>query len=124
MHNGKRVDGEFSAVYLATSLTPTNNPKLGLCSPLYAPLATFLHQPQGCLVIFLSYFLALLIKVDAAGADGRSALADLLIAINVILALAVFLACWFTVQQTVESSRDGDSTILARTVQTAEQNTT
>lgn len=50
------------------------------------------------MVIFLSYFLALLIDVDAAGEDGRSALADLLVAVNVGLVIFVFLSPWCTLQ--------------------------
>lgn len=53
------------------------------------------------MVIFLSNFLALLIKVDAAGEGKRSALGGLLVAINVILVLAVLLTTWFTTQQQV-----------------------
>ena len=67
--------------------------------PLRRPLAeSTTNQPQGGVLIFLSYFLALLIDVDAAGEDGRSILADVLVAINVILVLVVLLVPWFTVQ--------------------------
>ena len=74
------------------------------------------------MVIFLSYFLALLIKVDAAGQESRSALGGLLIAINVMLVLAVLSACWLTVQQTGGNSRDEDA--LTKAIQTVEQDTT
>ena len=84
-----------------------------------------MYQSQGCVVIFLSYFLALLIKVDAAGQESRSALGGLLIAINVMLVLAVLSACWLTVQQTGGNSRDEDGTIaLTKAIQTVEQDTT
>ena len=77
------------------------------------------------MVIFLSYFLALLIKVDAAGQESRSALAALLIVINVMLVLAVLSACWLAVQQTGGNSRHGDSTnALTEAIQTVEKDTT
>lgn len=99
---------------------------------LHAPLASFVYLPQGCVVIFLSYFLALLVKVDAMGEHGRSAFAGLLIAINVILLLAVFVACWFTVKKTVDAvqktadnSRDKNGIITKGVlIQAAEQDTT
>lgn len=62
-------------------------------------------QPQGCVIIFLSNFLALLIKMDAAGEHNRSALGALLVAVNVLLIIAVLFTSWFTTQQTVDDSR-------------------
>lgn len=74
------------------------------------------------MVIFLSNFLALLIKVNAAGQDNRSALGVLLVAVNVLLALAVLLASWFTAQQSLDDSRDEDNDFnLAKAMLTAEQ---
>lgn len=57
------------------------------------------------MIIFLSNFLALLIKMDAAGEENRSALGALLVAVNVLLVLAVLFTSWFTTQQTVDDSR-------------------
>lgn len=50
------------------------------------------------MVIFLSYFLALLIDVDAAGGGARSILADILVATNVVLILVVFVSPWLTLR--------------------------
>lgn len=52
-------------------------------------------------MIFLSNFLALLIKVDAAGEDQRDTLGGLLVAVNVFLVLAVLVTSWFATQQQV-----------------------
>lgn len=52
-------------------------------------------------MIFLSNFLALLIKVDAAGRDNRNIFGGLLVAINVFLVLAVLVTSWFATQQQV-----------------------
>ena len=76
------------------------------------------------MVIFLSNFLALLVKVDVGGEDNRAAFGVLLIAINVLLVLAVLVTSWFAVQQSVDDSRDDDNAFnLARTMLTAEQDT-
>lgn len=53
------------------------------------------------MVIFLSNFLVLLIKVDAAGEDKRAVLGGLLVAINIWLVLAVLFSSWFATQQQV-----------------------
>lgn len=77
---------------------------------------------QGCVVIFLSNFLALLIKVDAAGEGKRSTLGGLLVALNVGLALAVILTSWFATQQSVDDSRDDENMLtVAKTMVTAER---
>lgn len=74
------------------------------------------------MVIFLSNFLALLIKVDAAGDGRRDALGGLLVAINVILVLAVLFTSWFATQQAVDESREENETLaLAKTMIIAEQ---
>lgn len=74
------------------------------------------------MVIFLSNFLALLIKVDAVGEANEPALGRVLVAINVLLALAVLFATWFAVQQSVDDSRDDENALtLARAMLTAEQ---
>lgn len=59
------------------------------------------------MVIFLSNFLALLIRVRAAGEDNRAVLAAILVVVNVFLFLAVVAATWFSTQQTVDNLRDG-----------------
>ena len=56
---------------------------------------------QGCVVIFLSNFLALLIKVDATGEDNRDAMGGLLVAVSLMLVAAVILTSWFSTQQQV-----------------------
>lgn len=82
-------------------------------------------QPQGCVVIFLSYFLALLVKVGVAREGFISALGGMLVAINVILVLAVLFASWFTVQPSTDSSRDEEDTVpLANAMLTVQQDTT
>lgn len=76
------------------------------------------------MVIFLSCFLALLSKVGAAGEDGGSAFASVLIAINVMLVVAVLLGVWFTVKQTVDNTYHDDGTIaLVKAIQTVKQDT-
>lgn len=79
---------------------------------------------QGCVVIFLSNFLALLIKVDAAGEGNRAALGGIMIAINVLLIVAVLATSWFATQQSVDDSREEESSLtLAKTMLTFEQRT-
>lgn len=63
------------------------------------------------MVIFLSNFLALLIKVDAAGDGRQNALGGLLVAINIGLVVAVIVTSWFATQQSVDDSRDEDNTL-------------
>lgn len=76
------------------------------------------------MVIFLSNFLALLIKVDVGGEDDRAAFGVLLVAVNVLLVLAVLLTSWFAVQQSVDDSRDDENAFnVAKTMLTAEQDT-
>lgn len=58
------------------------------------------------MVIFLSNFLALLIKMDAAGEGNRSALGGVLVAINVLLVVAVLVTSRFAVQQSVDDFRE------------------
>lgn len=48
------------------------------------------------MIIFLTNFLALLIRVDVGGDSNRAAFGVLLVAVNVILALAVTASTWFT----------------------------
>lgn len=79
---------------------------------------------QGCVVIFLSNFLALLIKVDAAGEENRAALGGILIAMNVLLILAVLATSWFATQQSVDDHREEETSLtLAKTMLTFEQRT-
>lgn len=73
------------------------------------------------MIIFLSNFLALLIKADAAGEDRREALGGLLVAINLGLILAVILTSWFATTQSVADSRADDNTFaLTKTIATNE----
>ncbi|CAN0553939.1 unnamed protein product, partial [Ectocarpus sp. 12 AP-2014] len=62
-----------------------------------------------CVTIFLSNFLALLMKVDAAGESNRSILGGILIAVNVLLVVAVLASTWFATQQTVDDNREGEN---------------
>lgn len=74
------------------------------------------------MVIFLSNFLALLIKAGAAGEGNRAALGGILIAVNVFLILAVLSASWFATQKMVDDNRNGESGFsVARTMLTHEQ---
>ena len=74
------------------------------------------------MTIFLSNFLALLIKVDAGEEDNRAAFAVLMVLVNVMLVVAVIVTSWFAVQQTVNESREEDNSLaVAKTVLTAEQ---
>eukprot|EP00903_Cladosiphon_okamuranus_P012164 g11411.t1 len=76
----------------------------------------------GCVVIFLSNFVALLIKVDAAGDENGEVLGAIMIAVNVLLIVAVLSASWFATQQMVDDQRDGESAFaVARTMLTHEQ---
>lgn len=61
-------------------------------------------------MIFLSYFLALLIKMDATGADNRSALGGALVAVHVLLILAVLRTALCAIRQMVDDSHDKDTT--------------
>lgn len=73
-------------------------------------------------MIFLSNFLALLIKAGAAGEGNRAVLGGILIAVNVFLILAVLFASWFATQKMVDDNRDGESGFaVARTMLTHEQ---
>lgn len=78
------------------------------------------------MIIFLSNFLALLIKVDAGEAGNRDVFGGFMVAVNVMLVLAVLVTSWFATQQSVDYSRDGDeagesSLAAAKTRVTAEQ---
>lgn len=74
------------------------------------------------MVIFLSNFLALLIKVDAGEEGDRAVFGGLLVAINVLLILAVVLTSWFAVQQSVDDFRgEHNSLTIATAMLTAEQ---
>ena len=74
------------------------------------------------MVIFLSNFLALLIKADAAGEDNREILGGILVAVNVLLFVAVVFATWFATHQAVVDTRDGAEALgVARAVLTFEK---
>ena len=62
------------------------------------------------MVIFLSNFLALLIKVDSAQ-DQQTFLGGILVAVNLLLFLAVVLATWFATQQAVDDHRAGENAV-------------
>lgn len=73
-------------------------------------------------MIFLSNFLALLVKVDAAGSGRRDVLGALIVAVNVVLVGAVIVTSWFTTQQSVDDSRGEDNSFaLAKSMVTAER---
>ena len=73
-------------------------------------------------MIFLSNFLALLIKVDAAGEENRAAFGGVLVLVNMLLVLAVLVTSWFATQQSVDDSREEETSFtLAKTMLTAEQ---
>ena len=61
------------------------------------------------MVIFLSNFLALLIKVDQAGEGNGETLGALLVAVNVMLVVAVILTSWFSTQQQVDETKDDEN---------------
>ena len=62
------------------------------------------------MVIFLSNFLALLIKVDTAGEENGENLGALLVTVNVMLAGAVILTSWFSIQQQADEAKDDETT--------------
>eukprot|EP00903_Cladosiphon_okamuranus_P020452 g18772.t1 len=94
-----------------------------LLRPHLDPADSWLYR-LGCVVIFLSNFLALLIKVDATKDENRDALGGILIAMNVLLILAVLATSWFTTQQSVDDSREEDESVtLAKTMLTMEHRT-
>eukprot|EP00903_Cladosiphon_okamuranus_P012166 g11413.t1 len=94
-----------------------------LLRPHLDPADSWLYR-LGCVVIFLSNFLALLIKVDATKDENRDALGGILIAMNVLLILAVLATSWFTTQQSVDDSREEDESVtLAKTMLTLEHRT-
>lgn len=61
------------------------------------------------MVIFLSNFLALLIKVDATGESNKNILGGIMVAVNVLLVAAVLFATGFATQQSVQDHRDGET---------------
>ena len=102
---------------------PGNISALYLC-PCCATTVTIFGttHPQGCVIIFLSNFLALLIKVDAGEEENREIFGALLIAVNVLLVLAVLVTSWFATQQSVDDHREGENSFtVAKTILTAEQ---
>ncbi|CAM9106040.1 unnamed protein product, partial [Hapterophycus canaliculatus] len=92
-----------------------------LLRPHLDPADSWLYR-LGCVVIFLSNFLALLIKVDAAGEGNRAGLGAILIAVNMALILGVLATSWFATQQAVEDAHDEETSIgLAKTMLTFDQ---
>ena len=47
--------------------------------------------------------------MDAAGEDNSSAFGDALVAVNMLLALTVFLLSWFPAHQSLDDFRDEDN---------------
>ncbi|CAN0338896.1 unnamed protein product [Ascophyllum nodosum] len=79
-----------------------------LLRPHLDPTDAWLYR-LGCVVIFLSNFLALLIKVDQAGEGNGETLGALLVAVNVMLVVAVILTSWFSTQQQVDETKDDEN---------------
>lgn len=73
------------------------------------------------MVIFLSNFLALLIKVDAAGEEeDRNTLGGIMVGVNILLVLAVLWTSWLSTQQLADDSRDEDTIgAIAKTMMAA-----
>lgn len=61
------------------------------------------------MIIFLSNFLTLLIKVDVGEEGNRALFGGVLVAVNVLLVVAVIASSWFTVQQSVDGSRGDEA---------------
>ncbi|CAM9909015.1 unnamed protein product [Ectocarpus sp. 4 AP-2014] len=92
-----------------------------LLRPHLDPADSWLYR-LGCVIIFLSNFLALLIKADTAGEGNHSVLGGIMVAINIFLILAVLFSTWFATQQSVDDSRDDENPVaLAKTMLTFEQ---
>ena len=62
------------------------------------------------MVIFLSNFFALLIKLDATGEGNDKTLGALLVTVNVMLVVAVILTSRFSIQQQVDEANDDENT--------------
>lgn len=65
----------------------------------------FIH-PQGCVLIFLSGFLAMMIKMDVADEANRSVFGVCLVTLNVALIIAV---SWFVMRH-IKDASDEDET--------------
>lgn len=65
---------------------------------------------QGCVVIFLSYFLALLIKIGVAADTLIETLGMVMVFVNILLVLAVFWTSWFAFRHMVSDSDDEHTT--------------
>ncbi|CAM9217775.1 unnamed protein product, partial [Laminaria digitata] len=92
-----------------------------LMRPHLDPADVWLYR-LGCVIIFLSNFLALLIKVDAGEEGNHDVFGALLVVINVMLVLAVLVTSWFATQQSVDDHRDEENSLtLAKAMLTAEQ---
>ncbi|CBJ30764.1 Polymorphic membrane protein [Ectocarpus siliculosus] len=83
-----------------------------LLRPHLDPVDSWLYR-LGCMCIFLSNFLALLIKVDSAGDSNRDVFGWIMIVINLLLIMAVLLASWFSMQQTMDEYAVAAGTLLA-----------
>lgn len=93
-------------------------------NPLPPPTSHDSCSWQGCIVIFLSNFLALLIRVEAAEEERQETLGGLLIGVNLVLVIAVLVTTWFSTQQMVEGAREGEDSVgvsVAKTMLTAER---
>eukprot|EP00903_Cladosiphon_okamuranus_P020453 g18773.t1 len=79
-----------------------------LLRPHLDPADSWLYR-LGCMIIFLTNFLALLIKVDSSSEGSRDVFAGILVAINVMLILAVLATSWFATQQSVDDHMEGET---------------
>ena len=74
------------------------------------------------MIIFLSNFPALLIKVDDGEAGDRDVFGALLVAVNVLLVVIVLITSWFATQQSVDDSREEESPLtMVKSMLTAGQ---
>lgn len=66
---------------------------------------------QGCTIIFLNNYLALLIKAQDAGNGRLDALGVPIVLVNLTLVAAVIVTSYIAMHQTIEETRADDSTI-------------
>ena len=61
-------------------------------------------------MIFMTYFLALLVKMGAAGEANRSAIGGFLVAVNAFVILAVLCTAWFAISRMGNNAEHEDET--------------
>lgn len=95
-------------------------------TPLHLPIPpTTLSTSQGCVVIFMSNFLALLIRVEAAGEEKTETMGIVLVIVNIALVVAVACTTWFATQQSIDDAGEEDSVAtMAKTMLEAERHGT